>query len=95
MLPRKIFKIKGPRLAENAFPEISARKNQIKMSQHVALLFNLGVLKKLFADFGGGGATTPLPPPPATALLFASIAKGTHLNEACKFRGLKSYAFNC
>ena len=46
MLPRKIFKIQGPRLA---------RKNWIKMSQHVALLFNLGVLKKLFAGFGGGG----------------------------------------
>ena len=27
MLPRKIFKIKGPRLAKNAFPEISARKS--------------------------------------------------------------------
>ena len=52
MLPRKIFKIKGPRLAKNAFAEISARKNQIKISQHVALLFNLGVLKKLFAGFG-------------------------------------------
>ena len=27
MLPQKSFKIKGPRLAKNAFPEISARKN--------------------------------------------------------------------
>ena len=27
MLPRKVFKIKGPRLAKNAFPEISAWKN--------------------------------------------------------------------
>ena len=27
MLPQKIFKIKSPRLAKNAFPEISARKN--------------------------------------------------------------------
>ena len=27
MLPQKIFKIKGPRLAKNAFPEISAWKN--------------------------------------------------------------------
>ena len=27
MLPRQIFKIKGPRLAKSAFPEISARKN--------------------------------------------------------------------
>ena len=27
MLTRRIFKIKGPRLAKNAFPEISARKN--------------------------------------------------------------------
>ena len=42
MLPRKIFKTKGPRLAKNAFPEISYWKNQIKMSQHVALLLNLG-----------------------------------------------------
>ena len=36
------------------------------MSQHVALLFNLGVLKRLFAGFGGG-AVAPLPPL-ATAL---------------------------
>ena len=27
MLPLKILKIKGPRLAKNAFPEISARKS--------------------------------------------------------------------
>ena len=27
ILPRKIFKIKCPRLAKNAFAEISARKN--------------------------------------------------------------------
>ena len=27
MLPRKSFKIKGPRLAKNALPEISAWKN--------------------------------------------------------------------
>ena len=27
MLPQKIFKIKGPRLAKNSFPEISAWKN--------------------------------------------------------------------
>ena len=27
MLPWKIFKIKGPRLAKNAFPEVSAWKN--------------------------------------------------------------------
>ena len=33
------------------------------MSQHVALLFNLGVLKKLFAGFRGVGAIAPLPPP--------------------------------
>ena len=33
------------------------------MSQHVALLLNLDVLKKLFAGFGEG-AIAPLPPPP-------------------------------
>ena len=32
------------------------------MSQHVALLFNLGVLKKLFAGFGGWGQLPPCPP---------------------------------
>ena len=68
MLPWKIFKIKGPRLAKNAFPEISSRKNWIKMSQHVALLFNLGVLKTdLFAGIGGGGGGA-IAPPLATAL---------------------------
>ena len=46
MLPWKSFKIKGLRLAKNAFPEISAWKNKIKSvgyiidittrSQHVA-----------------------------------------------------------
>ena len=29
------------------------------MSQHLALLLNLGVLKKLFAGFGGGGGQLP------------------------------------
>ena len=53
MLPQKIFKIQGPRLAKNAFSEISAWKNWIKLSQHVALLLNLGVSKKLSARFGG------------------------------------------
>ena len=60
MLPRKIFKIKGPRFAKNAFPEISARKNWIKISRHVASLFNLGILKN-FAGLGGGNC--PLCPP--------------------------------
>ena len=63
MLPWKMFEIKGPRLAKNAFSEISARKNQ-----HVALLFNLGVLKKLFVGIGGGGGGQL--PPLATALSF-------------------------
>ena len=31
------------------------------MNQHVVLLLNLGVLKKLFAGLGGGGAIAPLP----------------------------------
>ena len=63
MLPQKIFKMQGPRLAKNAFSEISARKNWIKVSQHVALLLNLGVSKKLSARFGGlgggGGGIAP------------------------------------
>ena len=61
MLPRKIFKIKGPRLAKNAFPEISPWKNQIKMSQHVALLLNLGVLK-IVCWLWERGAISPLAP---------------------------------
>ena len=61
MLPQKIFKIKGPRLAKNAFPEISPWKNQIKMSQqHVALLLNLSVLKNCLLALGG--QFPPLPP---------------------------------
>ena len=62
MLPQKIYKIKGPRSAKNAFPEISAWKNWIKLSQHVALLLNLCVLKKLSAGFGEG--QSPLAPFP-------------------------------
>ena len=61
MLPQKSFKIEDPRKAKNAFPEISAWKNQIKISQHVALLLNLGVLEKLSA--GCGGNCPPCPPP--------------------------------
>ena len=61
MLPWKMFNIKGPRLAKNAFTDISAWKNWIKISQHVALLLNLGVLKKLSAGFWGGG-NCPLVP---------------------------------
>ena len=64
MLPWKILKIKGPRLAKNEFHEISAWKNWMKMSQHAALLLNLGLLKKLSAGFGGGGQLPP--PPPAS-----------------------------
>ena len=60
MLPWKIFKIKGPRLAKNAFTEISARKIYIKICQQVALLLNLGVLKILSAGFWG--AIAPLSP---------------------------------
>ena len=60
-LPQKIFKIKGPRLATNAFPKILAWRKLIKISQHVALLLNLGVLKKLLA-WVGKGANGPLAP---------------------------------
>ena len=67
MLRQKIFKIKGRGLAKNAFPEISAWKNWIKISQHVALLLSLGVFKKLSGGFGG--ELSPLSPPAlATAL---------------------------
>ena len=63
MVPQKSFKIQGPRLAKNAFPEISAWKNEIKVSQHVvALLLNLGVLKKNFRSLWEGGQLPTLPP---------------------------------
>ena len=61
MLPRKISKIKGPRLAKHAFPEISAWKNWIKISHHVALRSNLGILKNCLLALGGG-QLLPLPP---------------------------------
>ena len=60
MLPWKIFKIKGPRLAKNDF---SLEKLDKKISQHVALLLNLGVLKNVCWLRGGGGASAPLAPP--------------------------------
>ena len=65
MLPQKIFKIQGPRLAKNAFSEISAWKNWIKVSQHVALLLNLGVSKNCLldlGDWGGGGGRGGIAP---------------------------------
>ena len=40
MLPRKIFKIKGPRLAKNAFPEISTWKlDKNESARSLALKF--------------------------------------------------------
>ena len=60
MFSRKMFKIKGPKLVKNAFPEISAFKNYIKICQHVALLLNLGFSKNCLLALGGG--QFPLPP---------------------------------
>ena len=68
--PWKILKIKGPRLAKNAFPEISAWKFWIKISQHVALLLNLGAFKNCLLAWGG---ISPFPPL-ATALQTQVIA---------------------
>ena len=60
MLPRKIFKIKGPRLAKNAFPRFRIGKlDNIKSARSLALKF--GRFKKLSAGFGGG-QLPPLPP---------------------------------
>ena len=70
MLPRKIFKIKSPRLTKNAFPEISAWKNQIKISQQMALLLHLGVLETLSAGFGGGGQLPSYGPEKVRDFLF-------------------------
>ena len=71
MLPQKIFKIQGPRLAKNAFSEISAWKNWIKVSQHVAFALKFGRFKKIVCSIwgigGGGGGNCP---PLAAALLF-------------------------
>ena len=61
MLPWKIFKVKCLRFAKNAFPKILAWKNWIKISQHITLLLNLGVLKNCLLAFGGGGIA-PLGP---------------------------------
>ena len=54
MLSQKIFKIKCPRLAKNAFPEM----NHESAARSLALKFER--FKKLFAGFGG--AIPPLPP---------------------------------
>ena len=55
-------------MAKNAFPEISAWKNQIKISQHVALPLNLGVLKNCLLALGGGGQLPPTSHGPALVL---------------------------
>ena len=62
MLPQKIFKIQGPRLAKKV-KCISLGFNLIKVSQPIALLLNLGILKNCLLDF-------PPWPPIAAALLF-------------------------
>ena len=67
MLPKKIFKIKGPRLAKNTLPEISVWKKLDKnKSAHIALLLNLGAFKKLSAGFEGEAIASC--PPLDTAL---------------------------
>ena len=56
MLPRKIFKIQGPRLAKMHF--LRFQLNKSKSARSLALKF--GHFKKLSARFGGGGAIAPL-----------------------------------
>ena len=60
MLPQKIFKIQGPRLAKMHFLRFQLDKS--KSARSLALKF--GHSKKLSARFffGGGGAIAPLGP---------------------------------
>ena len=64
MLPRKMFKIKGPRLAKNAFPDISAWKKLDKNKSARILALKFGRFKKIDCLLcgGGGGATAPCAP---------------------------------
>ena len=58
MLPQKIFKIQGPRLAKKHFLRFQLDKS--KSARSLALKF--GHFKKLSARFGGGGQLPPLAP---------------------------------
>ena len=62
MLTRKIFKIKGPRLTKNAFPEIPAWKKLDKNESARSLALDSGVLKNCLLALWG--QLLPLPPPP-------------------------------
>ena len=59
MLPRKSFKIKGPRLAKNAFHEISAWKNWKKNESARSLALKFGHFKKIVCWLWGAIATLP------------------------------------
>ena len=47
MLPWKSFKIKGPRLAKNTFPEISVSKKLDKNKSAHSLAIKIGRLKEI------------------------------------------------
>ena len=64
MLPNKIFKTKGPRLAKNAFSKISAWEKLDKNKSARSLALKFAHFKKMPAGFqGGGGEQSPLLPP--------------------------------
>ena len=59
MLPWKTFKIKGPRLAKNAFPEISAWKKLDKNESARTLALKFWRFKNIVCWLWGGGAIAP------------------------------------
>ena len=82
MLPRKIFKIKGPRLAKMHFPSFSSEKLDRNESVR-SLALQFGRFKKIVCWlWGGGRQLLPLPPPLATALT-ASIPRYNFLCNLC------------
>ena len=56
----------------------------MKISQHVALLLNLGVLKELSVGFGG--QFPPCPPPLATALALLTRYFSKHSSSFLSYR---------
>ena len=91
MLPRKSFKIKDPRLAKNAFPEISARKklNKNESARSIALQFGRFRKNCLLA---WGAMQLPLLPPasngPGDCTALSKTDVPTHYFSYFEFCGI-------
>ena len=62
MLPRKMFKVKGLRLAKNTFPENFSLEKPDKNKSALGIALKFGCFKKLSSGLGGAAAIFPPAP---------------------------------